>query len=148
MQTKLLVSGSRTGIDYNTVARKLAIAISDLAKQGYTEIIVIHGDAEGVDTHAKEFVNKTEDTFKAHGIIVKQRPFPVKNKDWYIHTAACKHQKYSNGYCPEAALRRNKEMVDEGPSKMLAFIHNKSKGTTQCAQYAESKGIKPDYFRS
>jgi hypothetical protein len=37
---------------------------------------------------------------------------------------------------------RNKAMIDaEKPDEVIAFLHPASKGTKQCAEYAESKGI-------
>lgn len=41
-----------------------------------------------------------------------------------------------------AGPRRNIAMVDEvEPDLVLAFMHPRSKGTRQCAEYARSKGI-------
>jgi len=147
MKTTLLLSGSREGIDYNTVARHLSIMISDLVEKEFTEILVKHGAAEGVDSHGSEFINKTEETFKVHGIIIKQKPYPVLRKDWYTHDNDCQHKKYPNNYCPAAGIRRNKRMVDEGIDYLLALVHNNSRGTTQCISYVRQKGIPEDHIK-
>lgn len=143
MKTKVLalVTGSRTGVPYLEVARRLSLYVHDLIEAGVKEVTFMHGDAQGVDSFTKEFVNKTEATFRAHGIIVKQKPVPIKQHEWYIHDANCRHQEYPDNRCPAAGPRRNIKMVDLGPDVVLAFWDGKSRGTKQCMDYARSKNI-------
>jgi hypothetical protein len=81
-----------------------------------SQVTVVHGGARGADEMADTEASLRGCTIEIH------------RADWNKHGRA-------------AGLIRNREMVDAGADICLAFIRNKSRGATHCADYAESRGI-------
>lgn len=130
---RLLITGSRTWEDYNTIARQISIAISNLQGKGFTSFVIVHGNCKtGADAMANEFCNITENSFRARGIDLKTE---THYAEWNKHGKA-------------AGPIRNSKMVDLGANICLAFIKDKSKGATGCAAAAELSGIETLRFRS
>lgn len=111
----LIITGSRTGIDYKTVD---AILTQRLNKASIAEII--HGAANGVDSYAEKWAKK-------HGYKIISMP------------ADCKR------YGRLAGLRRNIEMADyanrEGHGGLLAIWDGVSRGTKHMIETAKKKGL-------
>lgn len=130
MQTskKILVTGSRDYSDYPTVMRAVAIAIHDLAKAGASEITILHGNAPGADSMVVEFINKEDRTLAKHGVRVTLKAFLA---DWNKHGS-------------KAGPIRNKQMVDEKPDVVLAFLEpgQPNRGTLGTVKMAKAAGIK------
>lgn len=112
----ILVSGSRSITNYNTFQ-------SLLLKTGWKIDLIVHGGAQGVDTLAAQFCME----FK-----IKEKVFIP---DWTKHGKA-------------AGVKRNCQMVDyvkEHGGKVFILHDGESKGTKQCKEYAESKGVEVYY---
>ncbi len=138
IEKRLLITGSRDWDDYGTIARAMGIAIADLVdvsktslKQGEIKqkIIVVHGACPpkkiyddggnfvkyvGADYFADEFANKIKTSMHSRGVLIVIERHPA---DW---------NKYGNAAGPI----RNKQMVDLGADKGLAFNKNRSRGTS------------------
>lgn len=106
---RILVCGPRDYEAYPTVARAIGITISELMEKGYNNFIVVHGDAPGADSMAREFTNIVGPSLHARGISIKHEANPAK---WYEHDANCKHA--PSARCPAAGPRRNRLMVAKG----------------------------------
>lgn len=131
----ILVTGSRerkNKEDYLSVARHLGIAIKNAKDAGFTQIVVMHGGAQGIDAFAEEFVNKAENSLRAFGVLIKTKVFRPK------------YDKYPPKQAP---IMRNIEMVDLKPDICLAFPAFNSRGTIQCIDYAKKQGLKVDIFK-
>lgn len=127
MQSKILVTGSRVYSDYPTVMRAVAIAIYDLSQKGAKDITIMHGNAPGADRLVVEFINKEEKTLAQHGVRVTLKAFPA---DWDKHGS-------------KAGPIRNKQMVDEQPDVVLAFLQHgePNRGTLGTVKMAKAAGI-------
>lgn len=125
---RIMVTGSRTWEDYNSLMRQLALAFDRAKDKGYSDIIVDHGGAIGADSMVSEFINKEQDTLKNYGL----------NVNFKVHRP--NYEKYGRYEAPHV---RNREMVDLEPDELLVFRKGgpKSAGTTKTWQYAKSKGI-------
>jgi len=110
---RILVTGSRDWDDPMTIYMALEEARGDTP---HGQVVLIHGGARGAD-------------FAAHCY--------AEAMDWGIEV----HHAYWMEYGRKAGIFRNIRMVDSGVDICLAFIKNGSRGATQCAGYAESKGI-------
>lgn len=145
---RILVAGPRDYTDYNTVARALGVTLSELVDEGYVNFIIVHGDAPGVDSMAKEFVNVTEQSTRLYGLNIKHEAHPAK---WHEHVDSCKHPR--TGRCLGAGPRRNKKMVSLGAKVFLYFegpctranckltYPHPSHGASGCAKLAREAGI-------
>lgn len=113
---RILVTGSRDWDDWQTIHDALLLAAFGM---GFAcgEIILVHGDCP---TGADWCV---EDCAKGTGWATEPHP-----ADWDKHGKA-------------AGPIRNQKMVDAGADICLAFIKNKSRGATHCADAAEKAGI-------
>ena len=111
---RLIVSGSRTITDRDWVRRKL-----DKLTANLKEVVVIVGDARGVDAIAYDWALD-------HGWTVRKH-----HADWDKHKKA-------------AGPIRNGEMVeDAGPKGVLIAIWDgKSPGTKNCIDRARKAGLK------
>lgn len=127
-QVRILVTGSRNWIDDVVIGKALAEAAGEFGEHliGYDPefgpsldwdgVTVVHGAARGADSVAARIA-------KAWGMRVE--PWPA---DW---------QNYGRGAGP----RRNAAMVSRGAAVCLAFPIGESRGTRDCMQRAEWKGI-------
>lgn len=108
---RILVTGSRNW------DRPLPIAVALLVHSGGSEdVTVVHGDAGGADSIAKNCAI-------AFGWKQEDHPAP-----WAL-------------YGKRAGFLRNQHMVDLGADLCLAFTRNNSRGTAHCALAAEQAGI-------
>jgi len=136
---RILVTGSRDWADENLIAGALLHETSRVpASRG---IVVVHGGARGADTMAHRVAVHYEWQVERH---------PA---DWGAPCGKCnpRHRiagKDGNTYCPLAGHRRNQAMVDLGADVMLAFIKDRSRGATHCADAATRAGIPVRYFRA
>lgn len=115
---RILVSGSRTWDDYDTIEREINRALGD-----ELTATIVHGGAAGADTLAAH---------AAHAIGLGIEVHPA---DW---------KQYGRG----AGYRRNQEMVKAGADICLAFIRSNSRGASHCAAMAERAGIPVRRFTS
>ena len=124
---RLLVTGSRTWADKQMMRDALRMAYVALAwGEGVRrDVVLVHGGARGADSMAGELwsfgnlrVEIHEAQWRAHGV-----------------------------YNPHAGIGRNQKMVELGADLCLAFIHNGSRGATDCAARAERAGIPVRYYR-
>lgn len=115
---RLLITGSRYGVDSDLLESVLRESIDYL---GTLEVTLVHGDAPGVDTQAKEL-------FQKWGL--PHEPHPA---NWKTHGRA-------------AGPIRNQEMVDLGADLCLAFPAVDSRGTRNCARVAQEAGIPTEVY--
>jgi len=109
---RVLVCGSRNWTDKERIYK-----IISLYNELYHPIVVIHGDAKGADTIAKECSIEL-------GI-----PFESYPADW-------------NKYGRSAGPRRNRKMLDTNPDTVIAFHDDlySSKGTLDMVTRSRKKG--------
>lgn len=124
---RVLVTGSRTW----EAADVIRTALDIVAKEAFAiddELIVVHGACpKGADLIADEWVREAS------------KLWPVRaERHWALWTVEGK----SAGY------KRNARMVEAGADLCLAFIRDKSKGATHCADLAEREGITVRRFES
>jgi hypothetical protein len=117
---RIVVTGSRTWKDWRTIHGSLDL-IADAARKTGVSLIVAHGHARGADEIADDWVAKR----KLAGWPVEVQRFPA---EW-------------TKYGRRAGFLRNARMLKPGADVVLAFILDRSKGATQCADLAESEGI-------
>jgi hypothetical protein len=110
---RILVTGSRSWDDRSVIYRALAEASEGVS---HDEIVLVHGGARGADEIAAHFASAYDWGVEGHDPL------------WIV-------------YGRKAGIIRNMEMADAGADICLAFIKDGSPGATQCAVYAESKGI-------
>lgn len=114
---RVLVTGSRTWRQGDLIDR----ALSALRVE-HGSLVVVHGACpSGADAFASAWTMR----MAAIGRDVVEEYYPA---NW---------AKYGD----RAGPIRNREMVDRGADLVLAFIRDGSPGATQCARYAESKGL-------
>ena len=112
----LLVCGSRDWTDAETIDAALSVY-----RTAGRHVTVLHGDARGADTIADACARR-------YGYRVRR--FPAR---WREH---------GNG----AGFRRNIEMLDVGPDKVLAFQLRRSPGTEHTVTEARKRGIAVDLY--
>lgn len=115
---RLLITGSRYGWNPDELESVLREAIDFL---GTLEVTLVHGDAPGVDTQAKEL-------FEKWGL--PHEPHPAQ---WKVHGKA-------------AGPIRNQEMVDSGADLCIAFPAPDSRGTRDCLRRAKEASIPTETF--
>lgn len=91
----------------------------------FGDVTLVHGGAAGADTMAGEIW------------LSGKLPVEVHKAEWRAHGV----------YNPHAGVGRNQKMVSLGADLCLAFIHNNSRGATDCAARAEKAGIPVRYYR-
>ncbi|MEU7240256.1 DUF2493 domain-containing protein [Streptomyces sparsogenes] len=133
---RVLVTGSRTWTDTDTIHNALVAAWTDAVEADYDGITVIHGGAAGADTIADQWAR----AHRSDGVQVKKY-----DADWEgpcTDTCPPNHRKARRDgteYCPFAGHRRNQQMVDTAPV-VLAFQRAGSTGTADCIRRAEKAG--------
>ncbi len=119
----------------------------DALQDGYTGIELMHGCADGYDTHGGNWAHR-------NGILVRERP-----ADWEgpcgreCRPGHRRRNRRGIEFCPQAGHRRNQQMVDEQPVLFVAGVmrctaakcarkapHN-THGATDCMRRAEAAGI-------
>lgn len=109
---RLLVCGSRHYDNFSHVCDVL-----DTIQLEYLNLHIIHGGADGVDTHAGEWA------------YMNYRPCTVYPARWPEYGKA-------------AGPIRNKQMIEEGrPDRVLAFLAPNSKGTKNMIEQSAEAGI-------
>lgn len=143
MTIRLLVTGSRTWLDGDGTAERVALLTTELHKmlrdlcpiRPTALPILVHGGARGVDMLAA-------DLWEQWGLPVE--PHRAKWSECGEHCPSdksCRRIRRGRKYCTRAGFRRNAVMVALGADACIAFIHNESQGATQCAELAEHAGI-------
>jgi YspA, cpYpsA-related SLOG family len=132
--TRLLVTGSRNWTDELVIGQQLDAARLEL---GNGPVVLVHGDARGVDRLAARI-------WSSWGLPVEAHP-----ADWRGPckvTCSPNHRRAKSlgmaKVCPAAGLYRNAEMVELGADLCLAFILDGSPGATKCAALARKRGIR------
>jgi hypothetical protein len=131
MTIRILVTVSRSFREYprmQSVAKQL--------HERYPDAVVVHGNCDPGDVHFKRMWNRLGG---------KDDPWDA---DWPTCAPTCRpgHRKVnrrSEEYCPTAGHRRDKEMVESAPDRVMAFLDPKSrtKGAITTAQRAVDAGI-------
>ncbi|MFE6080011.1 SLOG family protein [Streptomyces virginiae] len=118
---RILVTGSRDWTDEQLIRRALEAAWTE--QDSDRLLVIVHGACPtGADAHASRFVADCH----AYGhTTVTEEPHPA---DWKRNGRA-------------AGPLRNAAMVTAGADLCLAFIRNRSRGATGCANTAERFGI-------
>lgn len=120
MKRRVLVTGSRTWTNGQLVEAILGMELRSIGVRD--DMVVVHGAAVGADSFAQSWV----DWAAEYDPRISADPHPA---NW----------KYSGR---GAGLLRNQHMVDLGAHVCYAFIHNGSRGATDCAARAEAAGIR------
>lgn len=127
---RLLITGSRTWDDYDTIKSSIINLIKELvAADPYMGTIplgnwfnIVHGNCpKGADFLADHFARTA----------LKLKP-ELYDADWRLGKRA--------GYL------RNARMVDSMPDACIAYIRDKSKGATSCRNLAKNKGIPTETY--
>jgi hypothetical protein len=153
---RILVTGSREGVEMLVVWELLDETLVEAQGRGYREFTVVHGDAEGVDRHAAAFCEDQAAWYDNAGLVLaEERHRP----DWgtcSMPTCTPVHRrrrKDGTTFCPAAALYRDGLMVASGATICLAWIApcvkrtcrkprpHGSHGATYTADLAERAGI-------
>jgi hypothetical protein len=121
---RLLITGSRTWDDYDTICREIIAHIQEYVKENphlqnkpIDWFTIVHGNCpRGAD--------KLADIF---GRTVLRCDIELYEADWRVGRHA--------GYL------RNARMVESMPDACLVFLRDKSPGTTGCRKLAKAKGI-------
>lgn len=115
---KVLVTGSRSWDDEQTIREALDAVASSAEAAGYPRIVVVHGACpKGADAIADAWV-------RAHPTATAERHPAMWNRHGKI-----------------AGRARNREMVKAGADLVLAFIRDDSPGATHCAEVAVEAGL-------
>jgi hypothetical protein len=118
---RVLVTGSRhaTYDDHADVIRRAIMkAIGHLRASELDRVVLVHGDAPGVDQIAVDVVTRLAFPFRIE---------PHNARDF--------------GHWPACGPRRNSHMVSLGAAVCLAFPQVGSRGTWDCARKAADAGI-------
>lgn len=97
--------------------------VEELKKLDPATTTIVHGDAYGADRIADYYAKRMG---------FKTEPHPA---EW---------DKYPGN---SAGYERNKEMINSGVDKVIAFWKNKSRGTAITINLAEKAGIKPTIIK-
>lgn len=117
---RILATGSRTWTSYHWLAHSLRTVLEHVGP-----FVLVHGACpRGADQMASEWAG----IFAGHGVVEERHP-----ADW-------------EALGKRAGFARNAHMVSLGADLCLAFIHDRSRGATHCADLAEKSGIKTQRF--
>jgi hypothetical protein len=99
--------------------------------------ILVHGAARGLDKMAAELWRTWGET---------DEPHPARWEADCDRGCPGHRKKRGDGssYCPAAGVLRNKQMVDMGADKILAFPG--SSGTADCVRQAKAAGIWVEFY--
>lgn len=111
MSYRVLLTASRSWTDFHSIWSLL-----DLIHAEHPDMVLRHGAARGGDWIAEMW---------AHARRVTSSSYPAR---W-------------DRYGRAAGIIRNGEMVQAGADECLAFIRDRSRGATDCADKAEAAGI-------
>ncbi|MCF0086634.1 MULTISPECIES: SLOG family protein [unclassified Streptomyces] len=129
------LTGSRLWPDPQYLEDTLTQTWHDALADGYSDIELMHGCAEGADMIGHRWAFRT-------GFLIRE--FPA---DWEGPCAPnCppghrRRNRRGTDYCPLAGHRRNQQMVDEQPLLFVAAQHANSSGTADCIRRAKTAGI-------
>lgn len=135
---RILVTGGRDYADAERVEAELRSAVK--ARLGAvtdpSQIVLVHGDASGLDRLAAAAAKRL-------GFQVEPHP-----ADWAgLCRPTCpphrRRRRYGSDYCPAAGAYRNAEMVELGAD--LALVFPGGRGTTDCARRIRAAGIDTVY---
>lgn len=128
------MTGSRSWSNHLVVYE----AIEEVARSIDNHIvIVVHGNAEGVDQMAK---------YAAIDLMLVPEPHDARWTAPCIETCRPNHRR--GAICPAAGVYRNQHMVNLGADICLAFIRNNSRGASDCLRRAEEANIPTKLFTS
>jgi hypothetical protein len=124
-QLRILITGSRTWDDYDTIARTIVKTIGEFIEENpelrsrpVDWVTILHGNCpSGADYLADRFATS-----------VLKCEVERYTADWKTHGKS-------------AGFKRNRRMVNMLPDVCLAFIRDKSKGATNCRDLAKAAGI-------
>jgi len=123
-QVRVLVTVSRSWRGWKVMREAL-----EQVHAKYPDAVLVHGDAPRGDRDAANL-------WRGMGGEVEAWP-----ANWREHGVDCRCPNRT-AVCRYAGMRRNLAMVESAPALCLAFIHNRSKGATHCADAAEAAGIR------
>ncbi|MDA8183865.1 MAG: SLOG family protein [Actinomycetota bacterium] len=131
---RILVTGGRDYTDADRVEAELKSAVAARLGAGVdpSQVVLVHGDAPGLDRLAAAAAKRLGFQVEAH---------PA---DW---TGPCRptcpshrrRRRDGTDYCPAAGVYRNAEMVELGAD--LAIVFPGGKGTADCARRIRAAGI-------
>lgn len=123
---RVLITGSREWPKvYQRIVSVTLLAELDYVRRMSMALTIVHGACPtGVDKFADEWCYMNRESVE-----IERHP-----ADW-------------NLLGKSAGFKRNEHMVSLGADKCLAFIFNKSRGASHCADKAEAAGIKVIRFR-
>lgn len=113
---RLLITGTREGWDHDHLERVLREHYEVLQPRNGSPVVLVHGDAAGVDREAAAI-------WSAHGLPTEAHP-----ADW-------------GNLGKSAGPIRNSIMVNLGASQCIAFVSPRSIGTHDCIKKALAAGI-------
>jgi len=127
---RILITGSRDWDLYDSIVHRIVEAVQEwIASHPELQniptdwVTIVHGDCpRGADFLADQFARKVT------GWEVEKYP-----ADW-------------SQLGKSAGYKRNRRMVNTAPDICLAFIRNKSKGSTSCRDLAKAAGIPTETF--
>ncbi|MEU0468947.1 SLOG family protein [Amycolatopsis sp. NPDC006131] len=130
---RILLTISRTWTQWSTVRRAMTTTL-----ERYPDAVLVHGDDPDSDRKAAGIWKSLGGT---------QEPVPADwdhcdpEQDVACRKAHRKQRRDGTWYCPTAGLRRNTAMLESGPDLCLSFIHNRSRGASDCTRKAKAVGI-------
>lgn len=129
------LTGSRAWPDVSLLETTLFLVWHDALELGYTGIELMHGCADGADTHGDRWA-------RHNGIPVRERPANWKGPCGpQCQPGHRRRNRRGTEYCPLAGHRRNQSMVDERPELFVAAHYANSSGTADCMRRARAAGI-------
>ncbi len=136
---RVLVTGSREGVDQTTVFEVLNDIVLELTEEG-TEVVIVHGACpKGADRHARDYVRLMAPYFiHTRGVAIRQERHPA---DWDKGKGAgfarnTKMAKLGAEVCVAFIAPCTKERCPEGPEP------HGTHGATHCAGEASDAGIR------
>lgn len=126
---RVLVTGSRLGVEARTVWRELDDAYEN--RFSGNRLVVVQGGAAGADSMAIAWAigratQGWDVTYETHRAFWQQ----------------------DGVFVPSAGHQRNQRMVDMGADLVLAFVHNNSAGASGCMRAAMKAGLEVRVLRT